>query len=79
MACGLPALTEAVASADLSSLPPRIAARWLKLTARPSADDAGRCSYVNRLVDGLGVELEEYRPAHVRAAKTYEIRCRAEA
>jgi uncharacterized peroxidase-related enzyme len=102
---GSPALTEAVASADLSSLPPRIAAlcRYaLKLTVRPWAmtradvehlreaglsdrdivdanQVASYFNYVNRVVDGLGVELEHDWPEHAREEKTYAIRCRAEA
>jgi len=97
---GMPALTEAVASADFASLPPRMAAlcRYaLALTIRPwtvrRADvDALRAvglsdrdvvdanqviayyNYVNRVADGLGVELEYDWPAEDRRPRTYGIR-----
>jgi uncharacterized peroxidase-related enzyme len=97
---GTPALTEAVASADFDSLPPRMAAlcRYaLALTVRPwtirRADvDALRASgladrdivdanqvtayfnYVNRVADGLGVELEDDWPSPAREPRTYAIR-----
>ena len=96
----MPALTEAVASADFASLPPRMAAlcRYaLALTIRPwtvrRADvDALRAvglsdrdvvdanqvvayyNYVNRVADGLGVELEYDWPAEARRPRTYGIR-----
>ncbi len=100
---GTPALTEAVASADLDSLPSRMAAlcRYaLALTVRPwavrrSDVDALRAAglsdrevvdanqvvayynYVNRIADGLGVELEDEWPAEQRQPRTYGIRPRS--
>jgi uncharacterized peroxidase-related enzyme len=100
---GRPALTEAVASADFDSLPPRMAAlcRYaLALTVEPgtvrrSDVDALRAAglsdrdivdanqvtayfnYVNRIADGLGVELEDEWPAEQRRLRTYGIRPRS--
>jgi uncharacterized peroxidase-related enzyme len=97
---GMPALTEAVASADFESLPPRMAALCdyaLALTVRPwtvrrgdldALRDAGLSdrdivdanqvvayyNYVNRVADGLGVELEDDWPADARRPRTYGIR-----
>jgi uncharacterized peroxidase-related enzyme len=97
---GTPALTEAVASADLDKLPSRMAAlcRYaLALTVRPwtvrRADvealraaglsdrdivDANQVvayyNYVNRVADGLGVELEDDWPSEARRPRTYDIR-----
>jgi uncharacterized peroxidase-related enzyme len=97
---GSPALTEAVASADLDSLPPRMTAlcRYaLALTVRPwtvrrrdvealraaglsdrDIVDANQVvayfNYVNRVADGLGVELEDDWPAEDRRPRTYGIR-----
>jgi uncharacterized peroxidase-related enzyme len=96
---GSAALTEAVASANLETLPARTAAlcRYaLKLTRRPwemkAADiqalrragcsdrdvvDANQAAsyfnYVNRVADGLGVELEDDWPEDVRRPPRYGI------
>ncbi len=100
---GSPALTEAVASADFDSLPPRmtVLCRYaLALTVRPwrvcRADvealraaglsdrdvvDANQVvayfNYVNRVADGLGVELEDDWRAEDRRPRTYGIRADA--
>ena len=97
---GDPALTEAVVSADLSLLPPRLRALCayaLKLTAAPwtvqRADlddlraaglddrdivDANQVisyfNYVNRIADGLGVELEDEWPDDLRQPRSYPAR-----
>jgi len=96
---GTPTLTEAVASADFASLPPRMAAlcRYaLALTVRPwtirpadvdtlravglsdrDVTDANQVvayyNYVNRVADGLGVELEDDWPEEDRRPRTYGI------
>jgi uncharacterized peroxidase-related enzyme len=100
---GEPALTEAVASADFDSLPPRMATlcrHALALTVRPwtigpvdvdvlraagLADrdivDANQVAayynYVNRVADGLGVELEDDWPSQACEPRTYAIRTKA--
>lgn len=99
---GSAALTEAVASADFDSLPPRMAAlcryalvltvrswtvrradvealRGAGLSDRDIVDAnqvAAYYNYVNRVADGLGVELEDDWPDEQRRPRTYGIRTR---
>lgn len=97
---GDPALTEAVASAEMDALPDRLRALCtyaLKLTltpwkvVEPDLDplrDAGLSdreivdanqviayfNYVNRIADGLGVDLEEEWPPEAREPREYGLR-----
>ena len=94
------ALTEAVVSADLDSLPTRLRALCayaLKLTLTPHAMEAADVdalrtaglsdrdivdanqvvayfNYVNRIADGLGVELEAQWPDDVKQPRRYRRR-----